>query len=140
MKMITIHWIIIPAQVLSGETVMLPTSCLMNTQYKKNTIIVPAGGYVAIQFISDNPGYWFLHCHIEVHQLEGMTMVINEAQMQQNPSPDGMRTCGNFVWNVSDFNKKLLFNPTSGSTKRKLPYELVLLTILLTIHAATILL
>jgi len=107
---------------------------------RKDTIIVPAGGYVAIQFISDNPGYWFLHCHIEVHQLEGMTMVINEAQMQQNPSPDGMRTCGNFVWNVSDFNEKLLFNPTSGSTKRKLPYELVLLTIFLTIHAATILL
>lgn len=107
---------------------------------RKDTIILPAGGYVAIQFISDNPGYWFLHCHIEVHQLEGMTMVINEAQMQQNPSPDGMRTCGNFVWNVSDFNEKLLFNPTSGSTKRKLPYELVLLTILLTIHAVTILL
>ena len=105
MKMITIHWIIIPAQVLSGETVMLPTSCLMNTQYKKNTIIVPAGGYVAIQFISDNPGYWFLHCHIEVHQLEGMTMDINEARKQQNPPPAGMHTYGNFVWNVSDFNK-----------------------------------
>ena len=35
----------------------------------KDTVLVPAGGYAVVYFTSDNPGYWFLHCHIEVHQL-----------------------------------------------------------------------
>ena len=78
---------------------------------RKDTVIVPAGGYVVMQFISDNPGFWFLHCHIEPHQLEGMALVVNEAQAQQNPPPEGMRSCGNFTWTVAEFNKKVQFNP-----------------------------
>ena len=70
---------------------------------------------VVINFISDNPGYWFLHCHIEVHQLEGMAMIINEAQSNQNPPPNGMNQCGNFTWSVDDFNKKIVFDPDSGA-------------------------
>ena len=45
---------------------------------EKDTVIVPFGGYVVIRFIADNPGWWFLHCHIEIHQLEGMAAVIKE--------------------------------------------------------------
>ena len=45
---------------------------------KKDTVIVPFGGYVVIRFIADNPGWWFFHCHIEIHQLEGMAAVIKE--------------------------------------------------------------
>ena len=41
-------------------------------------MIVPVGGYVVIRFRADNPGWWFLHCHIEPHQLEGMSMVVRE--------------------------------------------------------------
>ena len=83
---------------------------------RKDTVILPAGGYVVIQFISDNPGFWFLHCHIEPHQLEGMALVMNEAQEQQNPPPDGMRSCGNFTWSVEEFNEKLKFNPEKKSS------------------------
>ena len=78
---------------------------------RKDTVMVPAGGYVVIDFIIDNPGYWFLHCHIEPHQLEGMALVINEAQTEQNPPPDGMHSCGSFNWSVGEFNQKLDFNP-----------------------------
>ena len=78
---------------------------------RKDTVIVPAGGYVVMQFLSDNPGFWFLHCHIEPHQLEGMALVINEAQAQQNPPPGGMRSCGNFTWSVEAFNQKIKFDP-----------------------------
>ena len=46
---------------------------------EKDTVIVPPGDYVVIRFESDNPGWWFLHCHIEPHQLEGMAMVIDES-------------------------------------------------------------
>ncbi len=65
---------------------------------RKDTVMVPAGGYVVINIISNNPGYWLLHCHIEVHQLPGMTLVLNEAPEQQLlfDIPQGINTCGNY--------------------------------------------
>jgi len=36
---------------------------------------------------------------------------VAEFLAQQNPPPDGMRTCGNFMWSLDAFNKKLQFNP-----------------------------
>ena len=74
---------------------------------RKDTVIVPAGGYVVIDFIADNPGHWFLHCHIESHQLEGMALVINEVPSKQNPPPKGFPTCGDFGWSVEEFNQRL---------------------------------
>ena len=46
--------------------------------FPKDTVIVPFGGYTVIRFLADNPGWWLLHCHIEVHQLEGMAVVVRE--------------------------------------------------------------
>jgi hypothetical protein len=80
---------------------------ITNKTIRKDTVIVPAGGYVVIDFIADNPGYWFLHCHIESHQLEGMALVINELESQQNSPPAGMPLCGNFSWSVENFKEKL---------------------------------
>ncbi|KAJ6381350.1 hypothetical protein OIU77_030096 [Salix suchowensis] len=34
---------------------------------ERNTVGVPSGGWVAIRFLADNPGVWFMHCHLEVH-------------------------------------------------------------------------
>ncbi|KAK9714145.1 hypothetical protein RND81_06G074500 [Saponaria officinalis] len=34
---------------------------------ERNTIGVPSGGWIAIRFRADNPGVWFMHCHLEVH-------------------------------------------------------------------------
>ncbi|KAJ4784139.1 Laccase [Rhynchospora pubera] len=39
-----------------------------------NTIGVPVGGWAAIRFIADNPGVWFMHCHLEVHMSWGLAM------------------------------------------------------------------
>ena len=61
---------------------------------RKDTVIVPAGGYVVINFLSDNPGQWFLHCHKELHQLEGMALIVNEALEEQRKPPDGLNKCG----------------------------------------------
>ncbi|KAK9158999.1 hypothetical protein Scep_005573 [Stephania cephalantha] len=41
---------------------------------ERNTIAVPAGGWIAIRFIANNPGVWFLHCHFEVHTSWGLKM------------------------------------------------------------------
>ena len=45
---------------------------------RKDTVIVPFGGYTIIRFEVNNPGWWFIHCHIEIHQLNGMVAVIRE--------------------------------------------------------------
>ncbi|GLU11471.1 hypothetical protein SLE2022_282120 [Rubroshorea leprosula] len=41
---------------------------------ERNTIGVPAGGWTAIRFRADNPGVWFMHCHLEVHTTWGLKM------------------------------------------------------------------
>uniref|UniRef100_A0A9I9CKH2 Laccase n=1 Tax=Cucumis melo TaxID=3656 RepID=A0A9I9CKH2_CUCME len=41
---------------------------------ERNTVGVPAGGWVAIRFLADNPGVWFMHCHLEVHTSWGLKM------------------------------------------------------------------
>ena len=45
---------------------------------RKDVIIVPAGGYVVVEFKVHNPGWWFLHCHIDHHLLQGMGIVLGE--------------------------------------------------------------
>lgn len=49
-----------------------------STTVRKDVIIIPAGGYVVIHFITDNPGYWFMHCHIDEHLNRGMAIAIGE--------------------------------------------------------------
>ncbi|KAF2283366.1 hypothetical protein GH714_003566 [Hevea brasiliensis] len=41
---------------------------------ERNTAGVPSGGWVAIRFLADNPGVWFMHCHLEVHTSWGLKM------------------------------------------------------------------
>ena len=76
-----------------------------STHILKDTVIVPAGGYVVVAFPADNPGYWFLHCHIEVHQLEGMGVLIEEySSVQHKGPPEGINNIGNFRWEINDYN------------------------------------
>ncbi|KAI3819571.1 hypothetical protein L1987_13412 [Smallanthus sonchifolius] len=39
---------------------------LINPQ-ERNTLGVPVGGWAVIRFRANNPGVWFIHCHLEVH-------------------------------------------------------------------------
>ena len=52
---------------------------------RKDVIIVPAGGYAVVEFLADNPGWWYLHCHIDAHSNRGMTIALNELPQCQNP-------------------------------------------------------
>lgn len=71
---------------------------------RKDTIIVPAGGYVVIAFLANNPGYWFMHCHIEAHQLEGMAVVVQEyPSNQQWAPPTDINRIGNFTWSIDEY-------------------------------------
>ncbi|XP_009416147.2 laccase-4-like [Musa acuminata AAA Group] len=51
-----------------------PTKFNLVDPVERNTVGVPAGGWVAIRFLADNPGVWFMHCHLEVHTSWGLKM------------------------------------------------------------------
>ena len=110
---------------------MLRDDTITDAPYK-DTVLVPAGGYAIVYFRSNNPGYWFLHCHIETHQLEGMAVVINEAPERHNAPPKDIVQCQPFTWSVFDF----LNRERSPSRALQLPYiEYNTLFILFTISA-----
>ncbi|CAL9067094.1 unnamed protein product [Musa banksii] len=65
---------------------------------ERNTVGVPDGGWVAIRFLADNPGVWFMHCHIEIHLSWGLTMawlVLDGALPNQKlpPPPSDLPKC-----------------------------------------------
>ncbi|OWF36810.1 laccase-25-like [Mizuhopecten yessoensis] len=64
---------------------------------QKDTIIVPTHGYVVIRFKADNPGAWFFHCHIDLHNTNGMGMVIIESPEMYPTVPDDFPKCGDFT-------------------------------------------
>lgn len=38
---------------------------------RRDTALLPAGGFLAMAFRPDNPGAWLLHCHIAWHASSG---------------------------------------------------------------------
>lgn len=65
---------------------------------ERNTVAVPAGGWAAIRLKADNPGAWFIHCHLEEHTTWGLAMafiVRNGPGPSQVllPPPDDLPSC-----------------------------------------------
>ncbi|XP_014291977.1 uncharacterized protein [Halyomorpha halys] len=64
----------------------------------KDTISVPAGGYVIIRFFADNPGYWLYHCHFAYHLETGMAALFKVGEDTDFPPvPKGFPKCANFL-------------------------------------------
>lgn len=78
----------------------------------KDTIVVPNGGYVVARIRSDNPGMWFLHCHIDFHMSTGMAMVIDVGDYKPTP-PDDFPKCHSFL------NKRTTSKPTRNKGQMK---------------------
>ncbi|KAK9153572.1 hypothetical protein Sjap_001052 [Stephania japonica] len=65
---------------------------------ERNTVGVPSGGWTAIRFRADNPGVWFMHCHLEVHTTWGLKMafVVDNGKGPKEsllPPPSDLPTC-----------------------------------------------
>ncbi|QCE04085.1 L-ascorbate oxidase [Vigna unguiculata] len=65
---------------------------------ERNTVGVPAGGWTAIRFMADNPGVWFMHCHLEVHTTWGLKMAFlvengNGSEQSVIPPPKDLPKC-----------------------------------------------
>ncbi|KAL1204272.1 L-ascorbate oxidase [Cardamine amara subsp. amara] len=62
----------------------------------RNTVALFPYGWTALRFVTDNPGVWFFHCHIEPHLHMGMGVVLAEGldQISQMEIPDEALGCG----------------------------------------------
>ncbi|XP_066919141.1 uncharacterized protein [Clytia hemisphaerica] len=82
---------------------------------RKDTLMIPTGGYAVVRIRANNPGWWFMHCHIEMHLLAGMALMINEApnELLKITRPTDLPKCENLV--------KLTWNITAASTTQATP-------------------
>ncbi|KAH6763441.1 laccase 1, partial [Perilla frutescens var. hirtella] len=65
---------------------------------ERNTVAVPSGGWVAIRLIADNPGVWFVHCHLEDHTSWGLAMAFvvkngDKPSQRLLPPPSDLPAC-----------------------------------------------
>lgn len=49
------------------ESAIRGTSFPSSASISRDVVSVPAMGYAQIRFVSDNPGVWMFHCHIDWH-------------------------------------------------------------------------
>ncbi|TQE08193.1 hypothetical protein C1H46_006160 [Malus baccata] len=65
---------------------------------ERNTAGVPAGGWIAVRFLADNPGVWFMHCHLDIHTSWGLKMawIVQDgpqANQKLPPPPSDLPKC-----------------------------------------------
>ncbi|KAG9293456.1 hypothetical protein G9A89_009180 [Geosiphon pyriformis] len=68
----------------SGPNPYNPANSTLNLKNPplRDTSNVPASGWTVIRFVANNPGAWFLHCHIEWHVQQGMLVQFLELPLQ----------------------------------------------------------
>ncbi|ELU05031.1 hypothetical protein CAPTEDRAFT_159404 [Capitella teleta] len=59
----------------------------------KDTVVIPARGYVVVRFKTNNPGYWLLRNQRELPYEEGMAMIFNEAEQKHPKLPKDFPKC-----------------------------------------------
>ncbi|KID64078.1 Cupredoxin, partial [Metarhizium hybridum] len=52
---------------------------LQNPPYR-DTVELPSSGWAVIRYITDNPGAWLMHCHLQWHIVSGMAVVLIEGE------------------------------------------------------------
>lgn len=65
---------------------------------ERNTVGVPKGGWAAIRLKADNPGVWFIHCHLEEHTSWGLAMafIVKDGSAASEcllPPPEDFPSC-----------------------------------------------
>jgi len=62
---------------------------------RRDTVQVPPKGGARIRVQSQNPGVWFLHCHVDFHLMAGMALVLQVGEPGEWPRPPaGTPVCG----------------------------------------------
>ncbi|CAB3405708.1 unnamed protein product [Caenorhabditis bovis] len=88
----------------------------MNTKNptKRDTVTIPVGGYITIRFKATNPGWWFAHCHLELHLMGGTGYAYSVGDHNQiyMPPDNFPKDCG--IYKVDKLPELRL--PTEGSS------------------------
>lgn len=86
---------------------------------RRDVVLLPANGFIAIAFKADNPGAWAFHCHIAWHASSGLAIqVLERAKEAQKLLVAGKRlediqnTCKK--WNTWFSNPKNFWHPELG--------------------------
>jgi iron transport multicopper oxidase len=53
---------------------------------RRDTWLVNPGGHTVSRFVADNPGVWFVHCHMDWHLVGGLAFTLVEAPLQLQAS------------------------------------------------------
>ncbi|TMS38410.1 hypothetical protein L596_005142 [Steinernema carpocapsae] len=71
---------------------------MSTTPSSRDTVVVPVGGYVTLRFKTTNPGWWFAHCHLMLHNMGGTAFAFRVGDPNQVPSPPAAfpHTCGDY--------------------------------------------
>ncbi|KAI3926880.1 hypothetical protein MKX01_032795 [Papaver californicum] len=79
-----------------GESKFSSDSSNLNSENPplRNNVVLFPHGWTAIRFVTDNPGVWPFHCHIEPHLHMGMGVVFAETVHRIKTVPDGVLECG----------------------------------------------
>ncbi|TKA81272.1 hypothetical protein B0A49_00226 [Cryomyces minteri] len=65
------------------------------TSPRRDSAILPGGGYLVIAFLADNPGAWLMHCHIAWHISEGLGVTFLESASTIPPAAAGAECTNN---------------------------------------------
>ncbi|OIW26951.1 hypothetical protein CONLIGDRAFT_707593 [Coniochaeta ligniaria NRRL 30616] len=74
-----IHWhgsdvVILGQNTTAFDPLTSPDTFQLDNPPRRDVVIVPAGGWVAVAFRPDNPGSWLVHCHIAWHASSGLAL------------------------------------------------------------------
>ncbi|CAN0926436.1 LAC7 [Linum grandiflorum] len=61
-----------------------PKKFNLDNPQSRNTIGVPVGGWAVLRFQANNPGIWFMHCHLDAHLPWGLAMAF---EVENGPTP-----------------------------------------------------
>lgn len=104
---------------------------------KKDTVMVPDGGYTIIRFHAKNPGFWLFHCHVDFHLALGMSTVIQVGEIHEmRATPGNFPRCGSWHYteNSSPYDMcSLLRNSANNNFENLISTVIVLMTSLLSL-------
>lgn len=61
-----------------------------------------------------------MHCHIEIHQISGMAVLLQEGEIaDMEPVPEGFPTCGNFKMTEEEFSQYMTPEGARGKKQEK---------------------
>ena len=68
-----------PLAAAQAQEPQLPKEAQLPPLLARDTVTLPASGYLRLRWIVDSPGAWLVHCHINWHLYVGLGFVMRDA-------------------------------------------------------------